>query len=129
MSLFKFDVDCLSVIIYPAPQLPIMHFSRQAATKNVLKRVAIPLDFRNNRLWFNLKQHRNLFLNNFNVIFETLIEEYVVVGQAVTCSGAMVKRASAVLSTGGVVITTPPAESPSRDFGSTIFITGTASDH
>lgn len=58
-----------------------------------------------------------------------MTEVDVVFGQAVRCSGAMVKRASAVLSTGGVVNTTPPAESPSRDFGSTIFITGAASDH
>lgn len=40
----------------------------------------------------------------------------------------LLKRASAVLSTGGVGITTPPAESPSRDFGSTIFNIGEAGD-
>lgn len=41
---------------------------------------------------------------------------------------ASLKRASAVLSTGGVGITTPLAESPSRDFGSTIFNIGEAGD-
>lgn len=64
----------------------------------------------------------------FTSFVGTLTEEGVVVGRIVTCSGALVKRASAVLSTGGVVIATPPAESPSRDFGSTIFITGAAGD-
>lgn len=106
-----------------------MHFSCQTATKNVFKRIALLFDFKNNPLCFNVKQQRTLLLINFNVFFETLTEEDVVVEQAVTCSGAMVKRASAVLSTGGVVVITPPAESPSRDFGSTIFKTGAAGDH
>lgn len=67
MSIFV-DVDWLSVVIYPAPTLPIMHFSRQTATKNVYKRVALLFDFTNKCLGFNVKQQRSVLSDNVNVI-------------------------------------------------------------
>lgn len=59
---------------------------------------------------------------------ETLTEDRVAFRQIVMCSSYWLKRASAVFSTGGVVDITSSAESPSRDFGSTIFIIGAADD-
>lgn len=58
----------------------------------------------------------------------TLSEEHVAAGHGVGGSSVALKRASAMFGTGGVGKTTPPAESPSRDFGSTIFKPGAASD-
>lgn len=45
------------------------------------------------------------------------------------CSIASLKRASAMIGTGGVMNITPFAESLSRDFGSIIFNIGDAGDH
>lgn len=64
-----------------------------------------------------------------NVPFpEPLSEERVVSTQDGRRSGDSLKRVSAMFGTGGVGLTTPPAESPSRDFGSIIFNSGAAGD-
>lgn len=59
----------------------------------------------------------------------TLSEGRFAAAQNVRCSMTLLKRASAMSGTGGVVNITPSAESQSRDFGSTIFIIGEAGDH
>lgn len=114
------------------PPLPIMHFTRRIGTSKLAQMSMIFHRWVNALSWRcyerYIRHEKSHGRTSSPPAPETLTEERVAFPQIVMCSIPMLKRASAVIGTGGVVQITPSAESPSRDFGSTIFITGAADD-
>lgn len=109
----------------PLPFLPIMLFAGHTSTSKLAQMASIVHKRLPNPNISDCRPHLTHHKTRaFKYIppTETLSEEHVATAQIVRRLEYPLKRASAVNCTGGVVNIIPSAESPSRDFGSTIFV-------